>query len=162
MKNKLWAIPLGILVGLATYESPAKAALLTSYQFNGRGNWSIDGVGSNNTPVGTLDVSLPNCPLILPNCLTVEAAFLYSSLYIPTTTPTVVLDGTTYDANDFVALGSFLNLAAYRADVTSQVASKVGTGGGTFSFTVDSENPNNFIDGEILAVVYRSEERSVG
>ncbi|NEP83844.1 MAG: PEP-CTERM sorting domain-containing protein, partial [Okeania sp. SIO3B3] len=53
-----------------------------------------------------------------------------------------------------------------RADVTSQVASKVGTGGGTFSFTVDSENPNNFIDGEILAVVYSStdpleEERTI-
>ncbi|MDY7003092.1 MAG: PEP-CTERM sorting domain-containing protein [Cyanobacteriota bacterium] len=165
MKNKLWAIPLGILVSLAAYESSAKAALLTSYQFNGKGNWSIDGVGSNNTPVGILDA-------FVPAGSTVEAAFLYSSLYSlgrPTATPTVVLDGITYDASNFVALGDFnpsssLTLGAYRADVTSQVASKVGTGGGTFNFTVDSENPNSNIDGEILAVVYSNpleQERTI-
>ena len=168
MKNRLWALPLGMLVVLAAYESPVKAAAFKSYEFQGKGNWSIDGVGGNNTTVGVLDA-------FVPLGSTVEAAFLYSSLYNhsgPTATPTVVLDGITYDANDFVALGDFnprpsnpnFVLGAYRADVTSQVASKVGGGGGLFNFTVDSENPNSNIDGEILAVVYSNpyeQERTI-
>lgn len=157
MKNKLWVIPLGILVGLAAYESPAKAAVLKNYQFNGKGNWSIDAVGSNSTPVGILDA-------FIPANSTVEAAFLYSSLFSNNVTPTVVFDGTTYGSNDFVALGRNGYLQAFRADVTSQVASKVGSGGGLFNFTVNSENPNSNTDGEILSVVFSNpseQERTI-
>lgn len=51
--------------------SPAGlAALDVSYQFQGRGNWSIDGVGSVSNPTGTVSA-------IVPVGSTVEIAYLW-------------------------------------------------------------------------------------
>lgn len=63
----------GILLSSGTFlvAFSAEAALLSSYQFNGKGNWSIDGVGGNRSPVGTISANLPLGS-------TVEKAFLYS------------------------------------------------------------------------------------
>lgn len=136
------------------------ADLTSSYQFNGKGNWSIDAVGGNNTPVGTLQASVPLGA-------TVERAFLYSSLYnlsgtIPT--PSVTFEGTTYSGADWTSLGNFQPnaasfpnfwLGAFRTDVTTQVSSLAGGGSGSlFNWTVNSENPNGNIDGDVLAIVY--------
>jgi hypothetical protein len=165
-KASILTLGLGLII-LGT-ETKANAALFNTYQFNGKGNWSIDGVGSNSSPVGTLEA-------LVPSGSTIEKAFLYSSLYSlsgNTNLNNIIFDGTTYDATNFVALGDFnpnpsvptFTLGAYRADVTSQVASKIGNGGGTFSFTINSENPNLNIDGEILAIVYSNpseQERTI-
>ncbi len=53
------------------------------------------------------------------------------------------------------SLGTTNSLTAYRADVTSQVKSKIGSGSASpFTFTINSETPNTSIDGEVLAIVY--------
>ncbi len=130
----------------------ASAALLTSYQFNGNGNWSIDGVGSNNTPVGLLNA-------IVPTGSTIEKAFLYSTTYnnINSSAPIVNFDGTVYTESSWTDLGfaSTANyLKAYRTDVTSQVLAKVlGGSASPFSFTIN-EFPNSYTDGEVLAIIY--------
>jgi hypothetical protein len=133
----------------------SSASLLESYQFNGKGNWSIDGVGSNNTPVGVLQA-------LVPEGSRIEKAFLYSSLvWSAPSTPTVSFDGNVITGGDFVALGSAGGLQAYRADVTSIVTAKVGSGSADmFDFTVNSEDPNYSIDGEVLAIVFSNPNES--
>lgn len=130
----------------------AEAALLSSFQFNGKGNWSIDAVGSNSTPVGTISADVPVGS-------TVEKAFLYSTTFLNNNSfvPTVTFEGTIYSGADWTNLGSFtgFNLTGFRTDVTSQVAALIGGGSNSlFNFTVNSESPNNNIDGEVLAIVY--------
>jgi methionine-rich copper-binding protein CopC len=119
-----------------------------SYQFNGKGNWSLDAVGSNSTPVGTLEALVP------PGSV-VEKAFLYTSLNLGGVVNNVVFDGTTYAGAEWTALGKNGDLQAYRADVTAQVRQKIGSGRLTrYQFLVNSEMPNENIDGEVLAIVY--------
>ncbi len=137
----------GLVLG---HASIADAALIRSYQFNGRGNWSLDAVGSNNTPVG-------NVQALIPTGSKIEKAFLYSSTFNNTILQSIGFDGTTLNSSDFTALGvtgGGNGLQAYRADVTSLVANKVGGGGGLFNFLINFENPNRTIDGEALAIVY--------
>ena len=131
------------IVGVNT----AFASLESSYTFNGRGNWSIDGVGSNVTPVGTIDAEVPAGS-------TVEKAFLYSSLNSSSVVPTVSFDGIVISGADWTPLGVADYLQAFRVDVTAQVAAKIGSGGGTYAFVIDSEDPTSTIDGEVLAIVY--------
>ncbi|WP_146138328.1 PEP-CTERM sorting domain-containing protein [Chamaesiphon polymorphus] len=146
------ALSSGAIFALGAIEAPkASATLLTSYQFNGNGNWSIDGVGSNNTPVGDISAFVPVGSKI-------EKAFLYSSTYLNNNSfvPTVNFDGTTYSSAAWTNLGttSSSGLTAFRADVTNQVAAKIGNGSASdFIFSVLSESPSN-IDGEALAIVY--------
>ncbi len=153
MKNKL-KVSFLLSVGLVlTQAVAAEAALFGAYQFNGKGNWSLDAVGGNNSPVGTVSADIPINSII-------EKAFLYSST-LPFNSsafaPTINFDGTVYQSSDFLGLGvntTAAGLQAWRVDVTSQVASKVGGGGGLFNFLVQSENPNSATDGEALAIVY--------
>lgn len=148
-------------IAASALSMSANAALDVSYQFNGKGNWSLDAVGSNSTPVGFVDA-------VVPLGSTVEAAFLYSSL-VPSsasTIPTVNFQGVTYSGADWTHLGgNSVNLRAYRTDVTSQVAALVGGGSASpFSFAVNSESPSTTIDGEVLAIVYSNpneEERTI-
>jgi hypothetical protein len=153
-----------IALGLVLSEVPkASASLTNSYQFNGKGNWSIDGVGSNNTPVGSINA-------IVPVGSTVVKAFLYSTTYSfgAPFVPSVGFDGTTYIGSDWTDLGfaaTCCNLKAFRADVTTQVATKIGGGAASpFLFDVLSENPNDSIDGTVLALVYSNpaeQERTI-
>ncbi len=151
LSTKNMKIPKTILVGAlmtACSSSLSFGSLMSSYQFNGNGNWSLDAVGSNNTPVGTVSA-------IVPVGSTVVKAFLYSTLYDANTIPEVSFEGTTYSGTDWTDLGANGFLKAHRVDVTSQVASLIGGGSASpFSFTVNSENPNSLIDGEVLAIVY--------
>jgi hypothetical protein len=124
--------------------------LTPSFQFFGHGNWSLDAVGSNNTPIGPIHA-------VVPPGSTVVKAFLYSTMFSQANLPpTVNFDGTTYSGSQWTPLG-FANsyLQAWRTDVTSQVSAKIGSGSNSPTvFMVDSENPNFAIDGEALAIVY--------
>lgn len=138
-------------IAASALSMSAHAALDVNYQFNGKGNWSMDAVGSNSTPTGFVDA-------VVPLGSTVEAAFLYSSL-TPSgpSVPSITFEGMTYSGADWTDLGAnSTNLRAYRADVTTQVAALVGGGSASpFSFSVDAEAPNsNRIDGEVLAIIY--------
>lgn len=147
---------LGCIVVITAWliaATASQATLLKSFQFNGKGNWSLDAVGSNNTPVGNLRA-------VVPSGSTVVKAFLYCSRTPSgsSTTPTIVLDGTTYGPSAWTALGinvSGSGLQAFRADVTTQVKAKIGSGSAsTNTFSVDSEDLNGETDGEVLAIVY--------
>ena len=159
MRNKFLTASLFMFL-VSLVAVPAYADLDLSYQFNGKGNWSLDAVGGNSTPVGNLDV-------FVPFGSTVVKAFLYSSEYSlsgPITAPTVQLGAVTYNPASFTSLGNYqpqpgpnpnFYLGAYVTDVTAQVAAAVGGGGAApFTFAVNNENPNNGIDGEALVVVY--------
>jgi hypothetical protein len=136
------------LLSLVALGGQAQASLNLSYQFVGQGNWSLDAVGSNNTPVGTISAEVPVNS-------TVVKAFLYSSLYTTSVVPKVVFNGTEYSGAQFTNLGSVNGLNAYRADVTTQVSGLIGNGSASrFNFTINSEDPNDIIDGEVLAIVY--------
>jgi hypothetical protein len=131
-------------------EQRTLLSLTPSFQFVGKGNWSLDAVGSNNTPVGPIHA-------VVPPGSTVVKAFLYSTMYAQANLPpTVNFDGMVYSGSQWTALG-FANsyLQAWRADVTAQVSAKIGSGSNsTTVFEINSENPNFFIDGEALAIVY--------
>ena len=152
---KKYSITVAILI-LTALPVKLHGALAISYQFHGRGNWSLDAVGSNNSPVGTIQASVPLGS-------TIEKAYLYTSFRTSASGPIVDFDGVIYADVDFTPLGTSGPLQAYRADVTNQVATKIGGGGaGLFDFTVYSENWTSstnpsyqyYADGEILAIVY--------
>ena len=137
-------VVMGVLLG----TQAAEASLVNNFQFNGKGNWSLDAVGSNSTPVGNIDA-------IVPLGSFVEKAFLYSSLFSSAASPTVTFDGTVYAPASFTPLGVTVGLQAWRADVTTQVRTKIGGGSALpFTFSIDAESPNGTIDGEVLAIVY--------
>lgn len=136
------------------------AALDVSYQFQGRGNWSIDGVGSVTNPTGVVSA-------IVPLGSTVEVAYLYSSKILgQPATPEVSFEGIVYSDDDWENLGTNdFSLTAFRTDVTDHVSSLIGGGSDTpFSFSIDSELNSPQIDGEVLAIIYSNpaeEERTV-
>src|SRR4051812_22150395 len=82
------------LLLLATMAPLCRASLSNSYQFNGNGNWSIDGVGSNSSPVGTLQA-------FVPTGSTVEKAFLYTSLTPHSALGSITFDGTLLSTASF-------------------------------------------------------------
>jgi len=158
MKIHHFAIIAATSLSLASLS--AQASLASSYQFNGTGNWSLDAVGSNNTPVGNINA-------VIPIGSTVENAYLYSSSVVGNTSiPTISFEGVTYSGGVWANLGTNDgNLTAWRTDITSQVASVVGNGSSSpFTFSVESEITNSQIDGEVLAIIYSNpneQERTI-
>jgi hypothetical protein len=135
----------------------SNAALTSSFQFNGKGNWSIDAVGGNGTPVG--DISA-----VVPLGSTIEKAFLYTSMISGATSGplSVNFDSTVLTSADYTALGITAGLQAFRADVTAQVAAKVAGGSiSPFTFSILAENSNPSIDGSVLAIIYSNPTESV-
>src|SRR5687768_5267909 len=118
---------------------PAPAAPAT---FAGRGGYSADGTSG---PAGLLSAAVP------PGS-TVEQAYLYA--YIQNANPTASESTITFDGlpvstaklDDYA-----ITLSSSRADVTPQVAAKVGTGSGTTDFSAPTSLP---VDGLALVVIY--------
>ncbi len=118
---------------------PAPAAPAT---FTGRGGYSADGTSG---PAGLLSAAVPLGS-------TVEQAYLYA--YIQNANPTasegtVTFDGlpvSTAKLDDYA-----ITLSSSRADVTPQVAAKVGTGSGMTDFYSPTSLP---VDGLALVVIY--------
>ena len=134
---------------LAVVSTTAHAQLTVNYQFNGNGDWSISGVGSNNTPVGNLEA-------IVPVGSTVQAAYLYSSQYAGPFTPDVTLGSTDYSGAAWTYLGINNGYEdAYRANVTAQMQAAIGGGSASpFLFSVTENTLNSYTDGEVLAIVF--------
>jgi hypothetical protein len=156
----VWQSLLASAVLLGGRLDGVQASLITSYQFNGNGNWSIDGVGGNQ-PIGGIGA-------FVPLGSTVEKAFLYSTTWNNNNTfiPSVNFDGTTISGAAWTSLGlnpgSPFGLKAFRADVTSQVATEIGSGAASpFNFSVSNENPTASIDGEALVIVYSNPAEAV-
>jgi len=156
-----------IAAGLCALSGAATAGLTTAGTWTGTVGLSVDGIGSNNTPVGDVQASIPIGATILQ-------AFLYSA-----GTPTasnyplsprtladynsagITLAGTAITNFDTLVGGvsprsDIVSWATGRADVTSLVRSlTAGAATSSFSWTVGEGAARNAgIDGEVLAIVY--------
>ena len=113
---------------------------------------SLDGIGSNNTPVGNVLAQVPVGS-------TVVQAFLFSAVYTGTSpVPDVTLGGTEYSGAAWTTLPvnpGDPGLDAFVANVTTQMQAAIGSGSASpFSFSVTENVNNSGTDGEVLAIVY--------
>ncbi len=143
MLNHRTALLAATMLGGLAIAGQAHATLSVFQTFTGNQGVSSDGCGST-TQACTVTASVPVGS-------TLEAAYLYSSLFSNTTTPGGTLNGSPVSYT--TALGANGSLQAWRADVTSIVAPIVG-GGAASPFTFNVTETNSFQDGEALVVVY--------
>lgn len=136
----------GVLLAAVVAPGSATAGLGLLNTFVGKGGVSADGLGQSAAG-GTIQADVPSGS-------TVMHAWLYASYFVRGAVPapdlTLNFDGTNVTLTRLQTLGDFLTSA--RADVTQQVARKVGAGGGQSSFTVNSDPAS--LDGVALIVVY--------
>ena len=129
------------------------AGLTTTYQAQGRVGYSSDGLGQNGTG-GLIQAEVPAGSTVLK-------AFLYGTYFTPNPDlagRTIDFDGTSVVTTKIAEVGGFL--ATTRADVTAQVATKVGSGGGITDFAVN--NDPSGLDGVALVVVFSNPTLPVG
>jgi hypothetical protein len=129
---------------MLVFAAAANASLTVNYVFTGHGGYSADGLGQNGVG-GTVQAEVP------PGS-TVQKAFLLGTYF--TSAPdlaqrTIDFDGTIVETTQISTVGS---LSTTRAEVTAQVAAKVGSGGGITNFAIN--NDPSALDGVALVVVY--------
>src|SRR5919201_2169049 len=119
--------------------------------FVGKGGYSADGLGQT-TPGGTVQAQVPAGSKV-------EHAYLYGSytpipVGVPPDTDLVInFDGQNVRLTKLTTIVGSVQMTSARADVTAQVAAKVGTGGATpFNFTIG--NDPTTLDGVALVVIY--------
>jgi hypothetical protein len=146
------ALPLGVGLLLAL-AGPAHATLQllqpdpsTPATFVGEGGYSSDGLGQQATG-GTVQAEVPAGS-------TVEHAYLYGT-YNFNTDPseadrTITVDSTDVVTTKISEVGGLLSTT--RAEVTSLVAAKVGSGGGITDFAIN--NDPGPLDGVALVAIY--------
>jgi hypothetical protein len=134
-----------VAAAMLALAAVANASLTVNYVFTGHGGYSADGLGQNGTG-GTVEAEVPAGS-------TVQKAFLYGTYYFTSapdlTERTIDFDGTMVETTQISSVGS---LSTTRADVTAQVAAKVGGGGGITTFAIN--NDPGLLDGVALVVVY--------
>lgn len=116
--------------------------------FSGKGGYSLDGCGTNSPPC-SVDADVPAGS-------TVAKAYLYvvsNSDLGPTVT--IDFDGTSVTATK-LAQNDHAFLDSYRAEVTTQVATKVGGGGGLTPFSVNDDPGGSSNDGVALLVTFNN------
>lgn len=147
-----WPVAALATVALAVVPAAASANLtllkpnLTDPStFQGNGGYSADGLGQNTTG-GTVQAEVPAGS-------TVVQAYLYGTYFFDTdpvlASREIDLDGTLVTLTKISDV-NFLSTA--RADVTAQVAAKVGAGGGITDFAVNTDPAS--LDGVALVVIY--------
>ena len=118
--------------------------------FSGKGGYSTDGLGQNGVG-GTVQAQVPAGS-------TVVQAYLYGTYSgggVDDPAQRVIdFDGTNVTLEKLTYAGpyDFSGLGTARANVTSQVAAKVGGGGGTTNFVIGNDPPN--LDGVALVVIF--------
>jgi len=114
--------------------------------FVGTGGVSTDGLGQTGSLNGTIQAEIPAGS-------TVVQAYLYGTHTSPD--PTIVERTINFDGTEVITtkLSSIIGyLSTSRVDVSAQVASKVGAGGGITNFTIFNDPPR--LDGVALVVIY--------
>lgn len=160
-------VRLAVAAAICTLAGAASAGLTSAGTWTGTVGLSVDGIGSNNTPVGDVQASIPIGATILQ-------AYLYSA-GTPTASNYPLSPRTLADYNGAgislagVAITNFDTLvgavsprtdivgwATGRADVTTLVRTlTAGAATTSFSWTVTEGAARNAgIDGEVLAIVY--------
>jgi len=164
-------LALAIVFMSLSVASTSHAILSPAGIWNGNVGLSVDAVGSNSSPVGSVQASIPVGSTIL-------AAYLYSAgTPYPWygTSPRTVAD---YNSSGITLAGQAItnfskivgatstrpDLGTFytgRADVTSLIQS-LATGGPNYSWTVAEGALNGVIDGEVLAIVYSNASLPTG
>lgn len=146
MRKRLGVVLVGVCLVAVFAPGNAHAGLGLLNTFVGHGGVSTDGLGQAG-PGGTIQADVPAGSKVVH-------AWFYGSYFVSGAVPpadlTLNFDGTPVTLTVLQTLGSFLTSA--RADVTAQVAKKVGSGAGQTSFTVGSDPAS--LDGVALVVVY--------
>jgi hypothetical protein len=146
----LAALTLSVTPASATLQllKPSPTDLAT---FFGNGGYSADGLGQDGTG-GTVQAEVPAGS-------TVVQAHLYGTYYFsaggpPVEDRTLDFDGTSVvlDTLPNSEPGFCCDLYTARADVTTQVATKVGSGGGVTDFAVNTDPA--LLDGVALVVIF--------
>ena len=156
---------IGLAAALCAFGGVASANLPAAGVWNGNVGLSVDGIGSNSTPVGAVQAEIPIGATILQ-------AYLYS---VGTPSPWYANSPTTlaeYNSAGITLAGTaitnFSTLVGAisdrsdigrwytaRADVTPLVQSlTAGAATSSFSWIVSEGSLNSRIDGELLAIVY--------
>lgn len=155
-RSRLVSAAFVVLAALVVGSVPASGELkllqpdpTVGATFVGQAAYSADGLGQS-TPGGTVQAEVPAGS-------TVEQAYLYGSYFNPVPDAaalTIDFDGTVVNLAllDSIELVTGFFLSSARADVTAQVAAKVGAGGGITDFAVNSDPA--FMDGVALVVIY--------
>jgi hypothetical protein len=151
----------------------ASASLTTAGTWTGNVGMSVDGVGSNVSPVGAVEASIPVGATILQ-------AYLYSAgtpfpFYpnSPTTLAAYNAAGITLAGNAITNFSTLVGATSTRADiggwftaradVTALVQSlTAGALTDTFAWSVSEGTLNTRIDGELLAIAYSHPSLPVG
>ncbi len=167
-------VRLAVAAAVCTLSAAASATLTSAGTWTGNVGLSVDAIGSNNTPVGDIQASIPAGSTILK-------AYLYSA-GTPTAaryplSPRTLADyngaGITLAGNPITNFDTLVGAvstradivswATARADVTPLVTSLVGSGGPNFSWSVGEGAARNLgIDGEVLAIVYSNPAAPLG
>lgn len=160
---------------VAAWSLPASAALIPAGIFTGNVGISVDGIGSNNSPVGQIQADIPVGA-------TIVQAYLYSvGTPFPwyDNSPTALADynsaGITLAGNAITNFDTLVGAISTprpdigqwftaRADVTSLVQSlTAGAVTNMFSWDIsEGSTLNNRIDGEVLAIVYSHASQPLG
>ncbi len=168
-------IQLSLAVAVCAISGGASAALTTAGHWSGNVGLSVDGIGSNNTPVGDVQANIPVGATILQ-------AYLYSAgtpfPWYPDSPTTLAayngagisLGGTAVTNFDTMVgaiatprpdIGRWFTA---RADVTALVNTLRAAAplSSSFSWSVTEGRLNSRIDGEVLAIVYSDPSRPMG
>jgi hypothetical protein len=134
---------------MLVFAAAANASLTLNYVFTGHGGYSADGLGQAGTG-GTVEAEVPAGS-------TVQKAFLYGTYFFDAApsaaSRTIDFDGTMVETIQISGpVSGCCSLSTTRADVTAQVAAKVGGGGGITTFAINTD-PDT-LDGVGLVVVY--------
>jgi len=151
----------------------ASASLTTAGTWSGNVGMSVDGIGSNASPVGTVDANIPVGATILQ-------AYLYSAgtpypyyASSPTTLAAYNGAGITLAGTPITNFSELVGATSTRpdigqwftarADVTALVTSlAAGSLTDTFAWGVSEGSLNDLIDGELLAIAYSHPSLPVG
>ena len=167
-------VQLAVAAALCAVTGAASAALNSAGTFTGHVGLSVDGVGSNSTPVGTVGASIPVGATILK-------AYLYSAgVPFPfySDAPKSLADyntaGITLAGNAITNFDTLVGAISTprpdigrwftgRADVTALIQSlTAGAVTSDFLWTITEGNKNTRIDGEVLAIVYSDPSAPLG
>lgn len=160
----IFMVHLVLVIGVLVLPLESSGTLAPINVWSGNVGLSIDAIGSNYSPVGSIQAQIPSGATIL-------AAYLYSvGTPYPwySNSPTTVADyngaGVTLAGNSITNFDTIVGAVSDRpdigrwytgrADVTSLMQS-LATGGPNYSWSVSEGSAlNNQIDGEVLAIVY--------
>jgi hypothetical protein len=165
---------LAVAGALCALSGVASAGLTTAGTWTGNVGLSVDGIGSNDSPVGDVQANIPVGAAVLQ-------AYLYSAgtpfpWYSNSPNSLAAYNGAGITlagnaVNNFsVLVGAVAtprpDIGAFytgRADVTALVQSlTAGASTNSFSWSVSEGTLNNRIDGEVLAIVYSDPSLPVG